>query len=136
MKWLHKSAGSPMFSAGCLADILLRAHKLKVKNDDSRFEFKATDHDTGCNVCIYIKLPDLSPRCIYNTCYWYESRYTSNKTSFESGKWDTALEEDIDKLFGKVKLEEHKIELEKIEKEVASRNAARREKEKYEEHFN
>lgn len=131
------TAKSPLYEAGCLAHIIetyQRAFKCK-EFQRGPFKFSDREHSTTSLARIYISIPNHPEREIVNADYWYSQSYRFNTSKFESGAWDSALENEIDLIWieasKKIKddeLEEERLIAAQLEKE-------KKEKEIYEQYF-
>ena len=99
------------------------------------FTFYADSHSTGCNVMIWITLPNEPQRLILRTSYWYSSNYTFNSHQIEKGVWDEYLKTAINKMRVKVS-EAELVSLEKKEaKQSESTDNAKKEKDEFSSKF-
>lgn len=71
--------------------------------------FDCYNHSTGNSVEIWV-INGENSRQIVSTTYWFSSSYTFNESKRESGPWDKALNEAINKMTAAVSA--HKAEVE------------------------
>lgn len=131
------NAKSPLWKEGCLADIIEKYQKAFGCKEFQHgpFKFLSKHHDTGCSVSVKINIPNHPEREIICATYWYSGNYQFNTSKFECGAWDSALENEIDLIWG-----EAKWKIAESEKEQQQLIAARLKKEEdekrvYEQYF-
>lgn len=90
-----------------------------------RFSFGIDSHSTGNSISVNIQNEEGESYNIINGTYWFSSRYCFNEFKQESGKWDEALNQAIQKLKNKIavakeeeRIREEQSKQEKVKKEL------------------
>lgn len=131
------NAKTPLWTEGCLADIIERYQKAFKCREFQRgpFKFSAREHSTATHVQIFISILNHPDREIVSCQYWYSDHYRFNTSKFETGAWDSALENEIDLIW--IEARNKLTESEKEQQQLIAARLKKEEDEKraYEQYF-